>query len=139
MQSALLRALDRTIGKLPAGGQTEDTSPPYRSHLLVSAKGGDHLVPLEEIIYFKADNKYVVTRTAEENHLITEALATMEGDLAGVFVRIHRNALVATRHIAGLKKAENGSWSVYFDAIDEKLKVSRRHKPGLRRWLRQQS
>lgn len=143
-QAALKRALARTLDQLPDeqqggrhnGRQKEESVPPPRSYVLVTTKGSDSLVPLEKIIYLKADSKYVVVRTRGESYLIGEALATLEAEFGGAFIRVHRNALVSTRHIAGLEKREKRGWSVYFDTIDDRLKVSRRHKPALRRWLR---
>lgn len=108
-----------------------------RQHVAVTERGKIKLVPLEEIVFFKADNKYVRLRTVDDEYLISEVLNGLEEELSEDFIRIHRNALVAKSHIDGLEKnKETGKWYVYFRSVDDSLEVSRRQTAAVRRWLR---
>jgi two-component system response regulator AlgR len=107
-----------------------------RSKICVKTRGSLELVPVEEIIYFKADQKYVTLRTADHEYLIEESLKTLETEFESNFIRIHRNALVAEPYINGLNKNKAGHSCLTFNEIDDQLEVSRRHLPGLRKKLK---
>ncbi len=108
-----------------------------RQHVAVTERGKIKLVPLDEIVFFKADNKYVRLRTVDDEYLISEVLNSLEDELTEDFIRIHRNALVAKGHIDGLEKSrETGKWFVYFRSVEDSLEVSRRQTATVRRWLR---
>jgi two-component system response regulator AlgR len=85
---------------------------------------------VSEVIYLRAELKYVTLRTREREHLVEESLQQLEQEFGGVFVRIHRNCLVARRLIRGVEhgaetEGEIG-WSVILEGCEEKLPVSRR-------------
>ncbi len=107
-----------------------------RTHISIQLRGSISLVPIEDIIYFMADSKYVTVRTENGSHLIEDSLVSLEKEFGERFLRIHRNALIAVRFIEGLEKQPNGRWRVLFKKIDDKLEVSRRHTPTVRRWVR---
>ena len=107
-----------------------------RSRLCVRQHGNLQLVPVGDIRYFQADQKYVTVRTAEGSVLIEETLKSLEEEFAGQLIRIHRNALVAVRHLCGLEKASNGHFSVRLHGIDDCLEVSRRHIAGVRQRIK---
>jgi len=113
--------------------QNESSS---RSHISVHMRGQITLIPVQEIVYFMADNKYVTVRTTTEYHLIEDSLVSLEEEFADRFLRIHRNALVAVNYIRGIGKQPSGRWRVLLREIDDKLDVSRRHTPEVRRWTR---
>jgi two-component system response regulator AlgR len=102
-----------------------------RRHLSVHERGKIHLVALADILYLRAELKYVTVRTAEREYLVEESLTKMEEEFAEAFVRIHRNCLVARSAIAGFEKnaeeSESG-WAVVIRATGEKLPVSRRQQ-----------
>ena len=75
-----------------------------RSHLSIHERGRVLLVPIEQIIYLRAELKYVTVRTLAREFLIEESLTTLETEFAERFVRLHRNCLVATSFIAGYEK-----------------------------------
>lgn len=110
--------------------------PSVRTHISVHMRGRISLIPVQEIIYFVADNKYVTVRTAREQHLIEESLVSLEEEFVDQFLRIHRGALVNTNFLKGMEKNQLGHWRVILDGVDEKLSVSRRHTPAVRRWVR---
>lgn len=108
---------------------------PQRSQLSARYRGGFQTVHIDEVIYLMAENKYVVLRHGDGNMLLDESLKSLEEEFPGRFVRIHRNALVARRRIAGLMKDKDGVHLISLRGCEERLAVSRRHLPELKRWL----
>ena len=111
-----------TIGRELRGGG--------RTHLSCHERGRLLLVPLAEVLYFKADLKYVTARTAEREYLLDEALTHLETEFADRFMRLHRAVLVAKSALKGFEKAggddaEAYGWALLRD-VPEKLPVSRR-------------
>jgi two-component system response regulator AlgR len=121
--SALNRA---QIAALGGGGRT---------HLCARVRGNLKLIPIEEILYFRADQKYVTVRHMNGEVLIEEALKSLENEFAAKFLRVHRNALVAKEYIQGLEKRSDGSLEIVLKGSSEHLEVSRRHSPDVRRYL----
>lgn len=107
-----------------------------RTHISVHLRGNIRLVPVPEIVYFLADSKYVAVRTRAEEHLIEDSLVNLEKEFGDRFLRIHRNALVATQSIKGIEKSSAGTWQVSLKEIESRLDVSRRHTAAVRRWAR---
>ena len=101
-----------------------------RTHLSCHERGRLLLVPVGEVLYFKADLKYVTARTAERDYLLDEALTHLETEFADRFMRLHRAVLVAKAALAGFEKAAGDDAEAYGWAlvrgIPEKLPVSRR-------------
>lgn len=102
-----------------------------RRHLSVHERGKIHLVPVAEILYLRAELKYVTVRTAEREYLVEESLTRLEEEFAAGFVRVHRNCLVARHAVSGFvrnaEESESG-WAVVIKATGEKLPVSRRQQ-----------
>jgi two-component system response regulator AlgR len=107
-----------------------------REYLSAAERNRIQLVPLRDVVYFKAELKYVTLRTREREHLIEESLVALEREFADRFVRIHRNCLVAKQAIRGFERAadedDEPRWLVVLDGIEEKLPISRRQWPALR-------
>ena len=104
-----------------------------RKNLSVHERGKIYLIPIEEVLYLRAELKYITVRTAQREYLIEEALAALEKEFAARFVRIHRNCLVAKEQIAGFEKVaddEGGEthWAVRLKGLEEKLAISRRQQ-----------
>jgi two-component system, LytTR family, response regulator AlgR len=105
-----------------------------RRHLSVHERGRVVLVPIDQVVYLKAELKYITVRTREKEHLIEESLTSLEEEFADRFVRVHRNALVARNSISGFERVapqnEDGGgdpyWQVVLRDLNEKLPVSRR-------------
>jgi two-component system response regulator AlgR len=102
----------------------------------VKSRGSLDLIPIEDIIYFKADQKYVTLRTADQEYLIEESLKTLEDEFSQQFIRIHRNALVAHQMLQGLSKNDQGHACIHFNEIDDLLEISRRHLPAIRKIIK---
>jgi len=107
-----------------------------RQCICANVRGSLQLIPVEEIRYFQADQKYVVVATAQGQLLIEETLKSLEQEFADRFVRIHRNALVARRYITGLGKDDEGQAQVRLAGVTEPLEVSRRHLAEVRKLVR---
>jgi two-component system, LytTR family, response regulator AlgR len=113
-----------------------------RNHLTVSERGRMVLVPIDDIVYLRAELKYVTIRTAQKEHLTEESLTALEQEFGERFVRIHRNALVARAAIEGFQRvkarpdgdaeAGEGHWEVVLKAISERLPISRRQWPTVK-------
>jgi two-component system response regulator AlgR len=126
----LLAALNKTRGGTPVSRAALDAAANQpRRHLSVHERGKISLVPISDILYLRAELKYVTVRTAAREYLVEESLTRLEEEFADAFVRIHRNCLVARAAIAGFEKnaeeSESG-WAVIIKATGEKLPVSRR-------------
>jgi two-component system response regulator AlgR len=94
------------------------------------------LVPVEEILYLKAELKYITIRTAEREYLLEESLTKLEEEFASRFVRVHRNCLVAREAIRGFERRVGGEgdahWEVLLKGVAETLPVSRRQQSIVR-------
>ena len=99
-------------------------------------RGNLVLVPIDDIYYFHAEQKYVTVRHVEGEVLIEDALKALEGEFGDRFVRIHRNALVNLAALAGMHSDSDGH-QVTFRDIDDRLEISRRHLPGVRKIIKQ--
>ena len=106
-----------------------------RKHICARVRGNLVLVPLEDIYYFQAEQKYVTVRHTGGEVLIEEPLKSLEQEFSACFHRIHRNALVRVDKIAGMKNNADGH-QVFFSDIEDKLEISRRHLPGVRKILK---
>jgi len=107
-----------------------------RTHLCARNRGNLELVPVEEIVYLQADQKYVTVCSATQKILVEDALKTLEQEFGEAFIRIHRNALVAVRCIRALEKDSQGHCQVVLEGVEERLEVSRRLLPDVRRHIR---
>ena len=107
-----------------------------RNHLCIRVRGNLQLIPVSDVRFFRADNKYVTVRTGDAEYLIEEPLKDLETEFSGRFLRIHRNALVAADFIAGLEKNAEGQCVVLLRGIEERLEVSRRHQHEVRERLK---
>jgi two-component system response regulator AlgR len=145
-----LNALDYLLKPVRAerlAAALKKTSPPNREQLAKAAEGAREylsvaernrivLVPVREIVFLRAEQKYVTVRTRTREHLIEEALVSLEREFAATFVRIHRNCLVARAAIRGFERVggaeDEPHWAVVLDGLEERLPVSRRQWPILR-------
>lgn len=115
-----------------------------RRCLSVTERGSVLLVPIEDVLYFRAELKYTTIRTVEREYLSEESLTSLEDEFGDRFIRVHRNALVAREAIAGTTRSteaaesDNGEhgWRVLLRGVHETLPVSRRQWPLLKSLLR---
>lgn len=130
----LLAALHKLPGPRPGSellaGIGQEVRGGGRTHLSCHERGRLLLVPIGEVLYFKADLKYVTARTAEREYLLDEALTHLESEYVDRFMRLHRAVLVAKTALAGFEKAAGDDAEAYgwalLRGVPEKLPVSRR-------------
>lgn len=106
-----------------------------RNHIAAKTLKGIELVPLDDILYFMADSKYVTVYHKNGEVLIDDPLKDLEAEFSSRFVRIHRNALVARSAIEKMLRDENGHYSIQLAGVEESLSVSRRHVPLMKKFM----
>ena len=119
------------VAALPPGSGARQ-----RSHLAARMRGSLRLIPIEDVHYLQAEEKYVVVHHARGEDLIEESLKSLEEEFGDRFVRIHRNCLVARHEIVELKRAPDGHVQAVLRHGEHPLEVSRRCVAGLRERLR---
>lgn len=144
-QERLLTALNKAITLKPAQAEAiAEAAQARRKHLSIHERGKIVLVPMDDVLYLKAELKYVTVRTVQKEFLLEESLTKLEEEFTGLFTRIHRNTLVATKAVVGFEKVADGGadsddgsqngdaggthWAVVLRGIPEKLAVSRRQQ-----------
>ncbi len=132
--------LKDALEKAQRGGVPADLilqlAPEGRQFLSCSERGRILLVPVGDLLYLRAELKYVTARTREREFLLEESLVALEQEFSQRFVRVHRNCLVARQAIAGFERAQDDEadarWLVLLSGVPEKLPVSRRQWPVLK-------
>lgn len=107
-----------------------------RSHLSIHERGRVLLVPIEKIIFLRAELKYITVRTAEREYLIEESLTNLEIEFGERFIRLHRNCLVAPQFISGYEKRmidDESQWVAVLNEIPETVAISRRQQYLIRK------
>jgi two-component system response regulator AlgR len=97
-----------------------------RSHIAARHREGLKLIPIEEVQYFLADQKYTTVRHVRGEDLIEDSLRLLESEFPAEFVRIHRNALVGVKHLERIERRADGQYFVHLRGGDAPLPVSRR-------------
>ncbi|WP_028919958.1 LytR/AlgR family response regulator transcription factor [Pseudoxanthomonas suwonensis] len=108
-----------------------------RTQLCARLRGSLRLIPLDEVRYLQAEEKYVVVHHARGEDLIEESLRSLEEEFPDRFIRIHRNCLVAREELVELRRGADGHVRAVLRSGSEPLEVSRRCVPQLRQTLRQ--
>ena len=128
----LFDALSRARNAVPLQYEVlRELLPEPRRNFSVHERGKIHLVPIEQVLFLRAELKYITVRTLEREYLIEESLTALEKEFAGRFVRIHRNCLVAKNSIEGFEKVsgeEGEGWMVKLAGLPEMLAISRRQQ-----------
>ena len=136
LAEALQRARRLTRAQLEALDEAPSEDP--GEQLCARYRGGVECVPLSEVIYLRAEQKYVVARHTRGRLVLDGTLAALEREQGERFLRVHRNALAARRWISGVEKGADDRWHLRLRGCDETLEISRRHLSSVRRWLREQ-
>jgi two-component system response regulator AlgR len=135
----LQQALSKVQRNARGGAPAPAPSLPEGETLLIQDRGRTERVPLIEVLYFKAEQKYVTVRTATRSYIMDGALSELEAKFSPRFMRIHRNALVARRAVRALEKhydpEEGEGWAVRLQGSTELLAVSRRQVAAVREEL----
>lgn len=136
--AALQRAARRVV---PRGGAAPAADDPV---LVVSERGRVVRVPMAEVLYLKAELKYVTLRTSARSYVLDDSLTDLEQRLGPQVLRVHRNALVARHALRALERrrladsedeGEEVGWAVQVAPLGEWLAVSRRQVSAVREAL----
>ncbi|WP_374264139.1 LytR/AlgR family response regulator transcription factor [Zoogloea sp.] len=124
----------------PADEILRRMAPATRSHFSINERGRILLVPVADVRYLKAEQKYVVARSVAREYLLDESLVQLEEEFSGRFLRIHRNCLIARDAVKGVARATTGvdgeaHWVILLEGIPEQLPVSRRQWPAVKEAL----
>jgi two-component system, LytTR family, response regulator AlgR len=145
----LFAALQRAARRVPAARVAADSGDGAAGNpavLVVSERGRVVRVPLADVLYLKAELKYVTLRTASHSYVLDDPLTDLEQRLGERVLRVHRNALVARQAVRALERRkladseEEGNeigWAVQVAATGEWLAVSRRQVSAVREALEQ--
>lgn len=136
LEVALKKARKLNRSQLEAIGNDDETDH-TRSHISAQISGKILLVPIENVFYFLAEQKYVTVRHSGGEVIIDEPLKTLEEEFSDRLLRIHRNALVAKAHLEALEKQSSGQWVVKIRESGDRLEVSRRHLTSVRKQLKE--
>lgn len=132
----LQTALQKARALLPAQLAALKSLQSQRSYFSVTERGRVLLVPVADVIYLRAELKYVTLRTLQREYLIEESLTAIEQEFGERFLRMHRNCLVAQDRIAGYEKKHDADgdshWVVLLKDLSETIAVSRRQQHILR-------
>ena len=136
----LAQALDRAKRIARMRQSTENRAMAHldkrRTQIGATWHGNLHVVPVAEIRYFRAEDKYVAARYVDGVVLIEDSLAALADEFKDLFLRVHRSALVAVRHIQGIEKDAVARYYVRLSDIDERVQVSRRLNAVVRKTIR---
>lgn len=141
LQAALERARTFTAGRGRVGdgegdGDGQQDRRQSRTHLCARMRGNLRLIPIEDVHYLQAEEKYVVVHHARGEDLIEESLKSLEDEFGERFVRIHRNCLVARHELLELKRGVDGHVQALLRHGKQPLEVSRRCVAQLRETIR---
>lgn len=108
---------------------------PKRSFIVAHTREGLARVPIEDVIYFQADQKYTTVYHLNGELLIEDSLRSLDDDLGSWFLRIHRKTLVSKRFIAGLERGPDQQYRLKLRHVRASLPISRRRLSEVRRLL----
>ena len=104
---------------------------------LRSTLGGKvKLIPMNEVIYLCAEDKYTTVVYLGGKMMINQSLAELENEYEDILVRVHRSALVIKKRIRGLEKSPDGHHFLQLDGCEDRPQVSRRNLPAIRKFIR---
>lgn len=130
LQQALQKIERQVEYRRAISGQKE------QDFLILQDRGRTERLPVADVIYFKAELKYVTVRTASKAHIHEASLSELEQRFGDQFLRIHRNALVSRRAMRALERHDDAvdgeGWAVRLHGVDEALAVSRRQMSAVR-------
>ncbi|PJJ98575.1 DNA-binding response regulator [Lysobacteraceae bacterium NML91-0213] len=120
---AIERARTFTLGRGQSAGEGGARA---RTHLCARLRGSLRLIPVEDIHYLQAEEKYVVVHHARGEDLIEESLKSLEQEFGERFMRIHRNCLVSRHELVELRRSHDGQVHAVLRHVPQPLEVSRR-------------
>ena len=137
----LAAALEKARHTALRSEQLQILAPLGRSLLRSTERGRSLLIPVADIRFLRAEQKYVTAHTHEREYLLEESLSQLEQEFGELFVRVHRNCLVARKAIAGYERGQHSEggeeggeaqWLLLLHGVNEKIPVSRRQWPTVK-------
>lgn len=132
----LQTAISKARALLPSQLAALKPMQPQRTHFSVVERGRVILVPVADVVYLKAELKYITVRTREREYLVEDSLVNIEQEFGDHFLRLHRNCLAARDSILGYEKhpAADGEshWVALLKDVPETIPISRRQLHVLR-------
>ena len=116
---------------------TNDAAPGLGPMLRSTVGGKVSLLPLAEVIYLTAEDKYTTVVHAKGTFIINQTLRELEQQHGDVLVRVHRGTLVAKKAIRGLQNVSKGRCRVQLEGCETRVPVSRRNLPAVRKLIRE--
>ena len=134
-EEKLKEALERACQLNRAQLAAIKTEPKCRTNITAKISGNIKLIPVDEIQYFQAEQKYVTVKYQHGETIIEDTLKELQNEFESQFVRIHRNALVAKKFITGIHKDGEGKSYVTLQDSDKELEISRRHLSTIKKLI----
>jgi two-component system, LytTR family, response regulator AlgR len=138
LEQALQKA-QRLRNSADAAGAESGVGSSGAECLIIQERGRSERVALADVVFLKAELKYITVRTQDKEYIYDGALSDLEARYPHLFVRVHRNALVARRCVRAVEKhndpVEGEGWTVRLDGVDDRLAVSRRQLASVREAL----
>lgn len=136
----LLQVLDKAsklnkIQRMAAAQVLTKADTETRNHISAKTRRGVELIALEDIRYFTADHKYVTVYHKGGEHLLDETLKELEEEFGDRFLRIHRNALISTKHVEAIERNGQGQYQIRLADCEHRPAVSRRHVSAVKEKL----
>lgn len=131
LAEALRRARTR-LGLAPTAASDKQA----RTQLCAKLGGHLRLIPVTDIQYLQAEEKYVVVHHTKGEDLLEESLKSLEEEFGDRFLRIHRNCLIARDALKELRRDGDGHAQAILHGVDRPLDVSRRCLTELREAMR---
>ncbi|PHS20473.1 MAG: DNA-binding response regulator [Kangiella sp.] len=133
LEEAILKASSLNQAQLNAIKSQQE---PGRSHISTKISGNIKLIPINDIIYFQADQKYVTVMHINGETIIEDTLKELQVEFAETFIRVHRNALIAKDYISGLYRDGEGHSYITLKDLGTKLEISRRHLSEVKKLIK---
>lgn len=119
-----------------------------RTNITAKISGNIKLIPIKDIIYFQAEQKYVTVKYLNRDNstsdrlmlsetIIEDTLKELQKEFSENFIRVHRNAMVSIQFITGIHRDHEGHNYVVLANTDKQLEISRRHLAGIKKLLAQ--
>ena len=124
---ALLAALRKLVPALTGAAPTATTAKaePLR---WIRASSGEltHQVAVQDVLFFRADDKYTCVQTAAAEHLIRTPIAELGEQLdPAQFVQVHRSTIVNLAFLSGTRRDESSRLFLRIQGHPHELPVSR--------------
>jgi DNA-binding LytR/AlgR family response regulator len=101
-------------------------APGYLKWIKVRQGEEVRLISIDEVCYFKAEDKYTLVRTLEKESLIKKSIRRLTEELdPDQFWRIHRGSIINVNRIAGVHRSFAGRLIINLKDLSETLTVSR--------------